>query len=414
MIHLRSVRGFKDLLTDAYAKHKFVVDTAAFISEKYGFSQISLPILEYEEVFTSSLGKDSDIINKEVYSFLDKSDNKLVLRPEFTAGIWRAIVSNGLQEKLPLRLFTHGPLFRYDRPQLGRQRQFSQVNFEHIGSFDAFSDAQMIKMSFEMLKDLKIADKIRLQINSLGCENSLMRYQRVLQEYFLKYESDLSADSKKRLILNKPLRILDSKDLVDKGISTCAPKIVSSYTKDALKYFDNLKQYLDYFSVPYEISEHLVRGLDYYMHTVFEFTTNNIGAQSTVLGGGRYCMKNRKFKNDIGSVGCAAGIERLVLLLDDDKLELGNKALIVIIPLSTENNEDAYQVFNHIISVPNISVVVESYGNLKKKMKNANSIGASYAVFVGDEEVKSRVYSIKNLSTGNQQKCSFENLYAFF
>jgi histidyl-tRNA synthetase len=208
---LQPLRGMKDLFGEDFALHNHIIGAAQKISSLYCYEGASTPILEYTKVFDRTLGEDSDVVSKEMYSFLDRSGESVALRPEFTAGIMRAFISNGLQQKLPLKLFSYGPLFRYERPQAGRQRQLHQINCEYIGSNEPYSDAEVIKLATHLLHELEILEDVTLEINSLGCQNSRISYQNALIDYFTKYENDLSDDSKKRLSKNNPLRILDSK-----------------------------------------------------------------------------------------------------------------------------------------------------------------------------------------------------------
>ncbi len=307
---LQSVRGAKDLLPLDYMLHEYIIEAAKKVSLLYGYLGMSTPIIEYTTIFERTLGEDSDVISKEIYSFSDKSNNNICLRPEFTAGIIRAFISNNeLHTRLPLKLFSVGPVFRYDRPQAARQRQFHQVNFEHIGAENPYTDAEIIKCACCFLTNIGIIDDITLEINSLGCVETRILYQKALVKYFSDYKLKLSKDSQIRLIKN-PMRILDSKDEIDQEIIANSPIISEYYTSETDKYFNNVKKYLDLLSVNYVVNPRLERGLDYYCHTAFEFITNKLGAQSTILAGGRYdglseLMGGPKTK----AIGFAAGVE---------------------------------------------------------------------------------------------------------
>jgi histidyl-tRNA synthetase len=405
MEKIRPVRGFKDLLPEEYAKHKHIIDTGYKISTKYGFLPIDLPILEYSEVFCAALGEGSDVISKETYTFVDKSEDKVTLRPEFTAGVQRCVLSNNLIDKLPLRFFLHGPLFRRERPQKGRYRQFNQINFEHIGSNSALHDAQLIKMCFDILSALSLENKVRLEINSLGCHTTLKNYQNVLLQYFSKNQNSLSEDSKLRLQNNNVLRILDSKQKQDILLSENAPSIEQFYTEDAATHFNLVQSYLNAYGVKYTINTKLVRGLDYYKNTVFEFKTDLLGAQMTVFAGGRYTIKGSK---EVSAIGAAAGVERLALLMDTN-IKTEDK-LIIIAPLDEIYCLHAIELFQQLLDHLTCNMIIESTGTLKKKMKTANSLNASYIILIGEDEVINNQFTIKNLTDGSQTTCSLQQV----
>lgn len=396
------LRGMKDLLPQEYGVAKHIEDTASKIALLYGFQGFSTPILESASVFDRTLGDTSDVVSKEMYCFKDKKGRLIALRPEFTASVMRAVISNGLKHKLPLKLFSSGPLFRYDRPQEGRQRQFHQINIEHIGAKGPLSDAEIIKLAVHILSALGLKDDVDLEITSLGCSESRAAYQKALIEYFKKYESDLSEDSRARLHQN-PLRILDSKDEKDRAIVKNAPVITGYYTKEAAEYFKQVVGYLDMFGVKYVLNPKLARGLDYYSHTTFEFTTKKLGAQSTVLAGGRYDGLSALMGEDvIPSIGFAAGIERLALLgaynIEQERpnyiFPMGQDA----IPASIKLADDLRQ--------SNIQVLVESDGKVAKRIQQAVSARAKYAIFIGGDEIASGMYKLKDLDTGEEKSFS--------
>lgn len=396
------LRGMKDLLPKEYLVAKYIEDVALKTSQLYGFEGFSTPILESASVFDRTLGDTSDVVSKEMYCFPDKKGRLIALRPEFTASVMRAVISNGLKHKLPLKLFSSGPLFRYDRPQEGRQRQFHQINIEHIGAKGPFSDAEIIKLAVHILSTLGLKEDVDLELTSLGCAESRAAYQKALIEYFRKYESDLSEDSKARLHQN-PLRILDSKDEKDKAIVKDAPVITGYYTKEAAEYFGQVISYLDMFGVKYVLNPKLARGLDYYSHTTFEFTTKKLGAQSTVLAGGRYDGLSALMGEDvIPSIGFAAGIERLALLgsynIEKERpnyiFPMGQDAISASIKLADDLRQNNIQVF------------VESDGKVAKRIQQAVSAKAKYAIFIGGDEIASGMYKLKNLDTGEEKSFS--------
>ena len=409
---LQSLRGMKDLFGEDFELHNHIIDTARKISALYCYEGASTPILEYTKVFDRTLGDTSDVVSKEMYSFLDRNGESIALRPEFTAGIIRAFIANGLQQKLPLKLFSYGPVFRYDRPQAGRQRQFYQINYEYIGSSDPYSDAEIIKLGSHLLRELNILDDITLEINSLGCKSSRASYQQALTDYFTKYENDLSDDSKKRLNKNS-LRILDSKDENDKKISLNAPLIANYYTPGSKNYFDKVLSYLDILNIKYKINPRLARGLDYYCHTAFEFTTDKLGAQSTVMGGGRYdYLCELMGGSPTAAVGFAAGVERLALMMVLQNYQVKKLAPIYLIPIG-EECEDYIIKLADLLRSNYIPTSIELKGKIQKRMERALKNGANYIVFAGLEEVQNNNFKLKILDKKEEQTLSGPQLIDF-
>ena len=410
---LQPLRGMKDLFGEDFALHNHIINIAQKISNLYCYEGASTPIVEYTRVFDRTLGETSDVVSKEMYSFLDRNAESIALRPEFTAGIMRAFISNGLQQKLPLKLFSHGPVFRYDRPQAGRQRQFYQINYEHIGSNYPYSDAEIIKLAVHLLQELNIIEDITLEINSLGCKDSRVSYQDALTNYFLKYENDLSDDSKKRLIRNTPLRILDSKDENDKKISLGAPLIINYYTKEAKNYFDQVLRYLDILKINYKVNPRLARGLDYYCHTAFEFTTDKLGAQSTVIGGGRYdYLCELMGGSPAAAIGFASGVERLALMMLLKNYHVKKIAPIYLIPIG-EESEDYIIKLADILRSKYIPISIELKGKIQKRMERALKNNANYIVFAGIEEIQNNNFKLKNLEKKEEIIISAEHLIDF-
>ena len=409
---LQSLRGMKDLFGEDFELHNHIIDTARKISTLYCYEGASTPILEYTKVFDRTLGDTSDVVSKEMYSFLDRNGESIALRPEFTAGIIRAFIANGLQQKLPLKLFSYGPVFRYDRPQAGRQRQFHQINYEYIGSSDPYSDAEIIKLGSHLLRELNILDDITLEINSLGCKSSRASYQQALTDYFTKYENDLSDDSKKRLNKNS-LRILDSKDENDKKIALSAPLIANYYTPESKNYFDKVLSYLDILNIKYKINPRLARGLDYYCHTAFEFTTDKLGAQSTVMGGGRYdYLCELMGGSPTAAVGFASGVERLALMMVLKNYQVKKLATIHLIPIG-EECEDYIIKLADILRSNYIPTSIELKGKIQKRMERALKNGANYIVFAGLEEVQNNNFKLKILDKKEELTLSGPQLIDF-
>ncbi len=406
-IKLAPLRGMKDLLPAEYRAHKHIENVAFNISKLYGFQGFGTPIVESASVFDRTLGSSSDVVSKEMYSFQDKKGRILSLRPEFTASIMRAILSNGLKQDLPLKLFSSGPLFRYDRPQEGRQRQFHQLNFENIGVNTPYSDAEIISLASHILKELGCLNDVTLELNSLGCNISRQNYQAALIEYFSQYSNDLSTDSLNRLTQN-PMRILDSKDLGDRKIVSDAPLISKFYTSESLSYFNDVQKYLNDLNINYIINEKIVRGLDYYSHTAFEFTTIKLGAQTSVLAGGRYdrlsCLMGDK--NEIPSIGFAMGVERILLLKD---FNIARERSVFILPIDSESFDYSIKLAQQL-RLNNIAVNIEFTGKISKRMQVAINANARYSIFIGSDEMNNNSYKLKDLDSSLEQEVNLENL----
>ena len=311
----RPVRGTQDIFGAEAEAFAFVVETFEHVRKLYRFRRVEMPVFEKTEVFARSLGETTDVVSKEMYSFEDRGGESLTLRPEFTAGIARAFLTDGWQQYAPLKVATHGPLFRYERPQKGRYRQFHQLDAEIIGSAEPQADVELLAMADQLLKELGAADGVTLQLNTLGDADSREAWRAALVEYFSGVRGKLSEDSQERLERN-PLRILDSKDPRDKAFVADAPRIDNFLNGEAQDFFGAVTSGLDAADVAWERNPALVRGLDYYRHTAFEFVTDRLGAQGTVLGGGRYDGLMESLGGPhTPAVGWAAGIERLAMLL---------------------------------------------------------------------------------------------------
>lgn len=411
--NFQNVRGTKDLFGLEMENFNHIVALARNISANYGFKEISTPIFEFSEVFERNLGDESDIISKEVYKFLDRSDNFLTLRPEFTAAIVRSFINHSeLNQILPQKFFSFGPIFRYDRPQKGRQRQFHQINFEIFGIEDVKADIEAILMSNHILENLNIANKVTLQINSLGCNETKAKYELALKEYFQKFAQDLSFDSQRRL-QNNPLRILDSKDKKDQEIVLNSPNIHHFYSASSKQNLDQILLKLSDFKINYQLNSRLVRGLDYYTSTVFEFVTNNldeVGAQNTVLAGGRYDNLVAKMKGKpTPAIGFAAGIERLMLL---NNFEAKNSRPVFIIYVSNNEEDYAFNLVN-LLRKNDIFADFSSASNMKKQLKKASQANAKMVLIIGEDEVKSGILKVKDFDNSIETPVAVQNLIQF-
>ena len=317
----QAVRGTQDMLGDFADRFAYVVETFERVRRLYGYKRIEVPVIEPTAVFARSLGETTDVVSKEMYSFDDRGGESITLRPEFTAGIARAYITNGWQQFAPLKVATHGPLFRYERPQKGRYRQFHQLDAEVLGSDSPLADAELLVFADQLLKELGISEGVTLTLNTLGDAASRDAWRAALVDHFEAHRGDLSEDSLARLDKN-PLRILDSKDPKDRPIAGSAPDIDAFLTGEAQDFFGAVTSGLDAAGVAWERNARLVRGLDYYRHTAFEFVTDRLGAQGTVLGGGRYDGLIEALGGPpTAAVGWAAGIERLAMLVELGKPE---------------------------------------------------------------------------------------------
>lgn len=401
------VRGTKDIFLKDGEKFNFIKKQVEDVSKSFGFSEAITPILEFASLFSGHLGEGNDIVNKEMYTLLDKNQEILALRPEGTAPLVRMLLSNGLTNDLPLRFFYFGPMFRYERPQKGRQRQFYQFGVEHFMAQTPVSDATILLMAKKVLDALNIKG-YKIELNNIGTIEEQQNYSQILQQYLQKYTKDLSEESLRRLQSN-PLRILDSKNEKDKEILSTAPTVIDGLGEESTKYFNLTLQYLKDLNIDYVISNNLVRGLDYYTGLVFEFTSSDLGSQSAILAGGRY---NNLVKNmggpQIPSVGFAAGVERLMLLVNNYKSEESTE--IAILALTERVNSKMLQLFNYLTSISKVKTFfIEEGGNLAKKLKRANKINADIAIIIGEDEINNNNFIVKNLKNGVQHVISFND-----
>ena len=399
-VEARNVRGTVDLFDQEALLFNFIINQAWFIAEKYNFSRLELPIFEFAEVFKRTMGETSDVVNKEIYSFIDRSEHELALRPEFTASVIRALHSNKLLDDLPIKWFSSGPVFRYDRPQKCRQRQFNQINFEVIGIDNPYIDADIINMCVNFLKILKIQNT-KLHINSIGTAETRSKYSGALKLYLNKYRDELSEDSKIRLEKN-PLRILDSKNFHDQELLLEAPKIQEFYDLETQDFFNKTLQYLSDLNIEYFVNDKLVRGLDYYTHTVFEIITDELGAQGTIIAGGRYHNLSECFGNRaIPCFGCAGGVERLMSL---SKITLEAKNKIAVLTLGEDKIHYANKIVQNYRSKNQIcDLILGKENDLKKLLTKANKQKYNFAIIFGDDEIKNDKIIIKNLESGEQE-----------
>ncbi len=406
MSKLQSVRGTYDLYGEAKRKTKQVTRIAEQVVEKYGFEEIETPIFEFTEVFARNLGDTSDIVTKEMYCFEDRGGESLTLRPEGTAGVVRAFVSNGMQQDLPLKIYYQGPMFRYERPQKGRQRQFTQFGVELFGAATPQADIELIAMAYEFLERLGLQGQVVVEINSLGDTESRDAYREKLVSYLRKNYDRLSDDSKSRLERN-PLRVLDSKEECDKEVVENAPLYSDSWNEFSKDFFNKVLRGLDVLGIKYRVNNRLVRGLDYYSHTVFELVTDKLGAQGTVLAGGRYDgLIEQMGGGPVSGIGWACGVERLAMLLD--KAEKGQRP-IVVVPVSEDVSEQAMKIAQ-TLRLAGFRAEQGYSGNLKKRMMKADKMDAKAVVIVGPDELQKGEVVVKKLDDGQQVSVNIEKL----
>lgn len=400
MSRLQPARGTADLLPDSMAKHRLVIDAARTASARYGFQEMATPIFEFSEVFSRPLGESSDIVTKENYSFADRGGEILTLRPENTAGVVRAMISGGLTQSLPLKYFYAGPMFRYERPQKGRMRQFHQVGIEYLGPDDSLADAEIIACGSRFLASLGVLDDCELHLNSLGDSDSRAAYRAALIAYLETFADQLSDDSKTRLAVN-PLRILDSKDAGDRAILQDAPRL-QDYLNDVSKaHFADLTAALDSAGVAWVFDPLLVRGLDYYCHTAFEFVTTSLGAQGTVLGGGRYDgLAEMLGGPKVAGVGWAAGVERLAMLVETASV---NNPKVAILMADDGARQAAFRLAEQLRDA-GIDIDLPTSGAMGKKLKKADKAGIWTAVIMGSDELAKNTVQLRNLRDGSQQE----------
>jgi len=406
MSSLQPVRGTHDLLPDQFRRHRHVIDVAAEVAGRYGYSEMAPPVFEFTEVFARTLGETSDVVTKEMYTFSDRGGDSITLRPEFTAGIARAFMSNGLQHEAPLKYLCQGPLFRYERPQKGRMRQFHQIDIEVIGVPSPQADIEVIAVGAHILDALGVSGDVVLNLNTLGDTESRHGYRDKLVEYLSRYRSDLSEDSQDRLERN-PLRIFDSKDETDQKIVADAPVLADHLNDESRRFFGEVLEGLELIGIKSEINPRLVRGLDYYCHTAFEFITETLGSQGTVIGGGRYDgLMEFMGGKPTPAVGWAAGIERLAMMVGEQE---PTTKPIVVVPVGGENERPARQLAERLRRA-GLAIDMGFSGNVKKRLNRANKAGSPAVILLGEDEIAKDVATVRDMVTGEQSEVPLTSL----
>ncbi|ASG65158.1 histidine--tRNA ligase [Idiomarina piscisalsi] len=404
---IQAIRGMNDLLPDQSPAWQQVESIIRKVAASYGYSEIRMPVLESTQLFKRSIGEVTDIVEKEMYTFDDRNGESVTLRPEGTASCVRAGNQHGLLYNQIQRLWYMGPMFRYERPQKGRYRQFHQFGIETFGIDSADADAEVILLSARLWQAFGIADQVELQLNSLGSNEARANYRDALKSYLSEYVSELDEDSQRRLETN-PLRILDSKDANTQKLLENAPKLSDYWDDESREHFRQLTSRLENAGVKYTLNERLVRGLDYYNRTVFEWVTTALGAQGTVCAGGRYDgLVEQLGGKATPAVGFAMGMERLVLLLQEqDKLTPRRTVDAYLMPLGEDAELNAPRIAEQLRNeLPDLRLVSHCGGGaMKKQMKKADKSGAEVALIIGADEIAQQQVTVKPLRTDEQQE----------
>lgn len=409
---VRSIRGFHDILPEDIGRWHHIEENAKRLCELYGYSEIRIPVLEFTDVFARSIGAATDIVEKEMYTFTDRDGSSLTLRPEGTAGVVRSYVENSMYTKSPqIKLYYTGMMFRHERPQKGRYRGFYQIGAEIFGSEAPESDAELIAMISGFFDGIGLGESVTLELSSLGDGECRPAYKSMLTDYFAGHKDELCEDCQRRLDTN-PLRILDCKQKSCIEVSKDAPKMLDNLCDACSEHFTRVKESLDSIGIPYEINPKIVRGLDYYTRTVFEFTTERLGAQNAVAAGGRYDGLVKELGGpETPAVGFAMGIERIVLLHKEVIPQGFEKETDIYIAYLGEQARDA--AFKLAFELRSSGARVEAdYGgkSLKSQMKRADKSGARYTVIIGEEELKSGIVKLRDMKESSEHEVGMEEL----
>ncbi len=410
-VKITAPKGTKDILPDESYKYQYIEDTLRNLSRTFNFHELRTPTFEHTELFLRGVGDTTDVVNKEMYTFLDKGDRSITLRPEGTAGIARSFVEHGLYNGvLPQKLYYLISCFRYEKPQAGRLREFHQFGIEMMGTDTPASDAEAIMFADSIFEKFGVKDGITLNLNNIGCKDCRKEYNNKLKDFLFEKKDELCETCRERMEKN-PMRVFDCKSPVCKSIVENAPTIYDSVCDGCKDHFKKVTDILDNVGISYKIDKAIVRGLDYYSKTVFEFVSQNIGAQGTVLGGGRYDgLISDIGGNDAAGIGFAMGIERLVLLLSQKEsfpTECDTPA-IMIIPIGEEAKKTAYKLLYNLRKKDIAAEIDINERSVKAQMKYADKISASYSVVIGDDEITNDKYTLKNMKNG--EKCELSLL----
>ena len=416
MKNFRSIKGTHDILPEDSYKWRHLESIVHQVCAQFGYQEIRTPIFEQNKLFARSVGEESDIVTKEMYSWEDKENSFLTLRPELTAPVARAYNQHNLGNLSPIHRFYYiGPLFRRERPQKGRQRQFHQFGIEAFGSNFAEQDAEIIALAWHLLAHFRLTNKIDLQVNSIGTSECRAGYRDALKQFLKPHFDELSEISKRRFNTN-PLRILDSKNKKEQTILKNGPRISDYYTKDDKEHFNEVKTYLKAMNIPFTINSGLVRGLDYYTKTVFEITSNELGSQDALLGGGRYdSLVETLGGKPTPGIGFAAGIERILLLINEENFKEHKPVTdIYLICLETKGIPVSLNIAK-ILRLKGLNIVSDPLRrSMKAQMRDANKLRARYVLILGESELKDNTIIFKNLESGKQESIKQEKIVKYF
>ena len=405
---IKAVRGTKDIIGEEAKKYVYISNVAQKMFENYGYNFVKTPIFEETELFKRGIGEATDVVEKEMYTFKDRGDRSITLRPENTASLVRCYLENAIYAKEEIsRFYYNGSMFRYERPQAGRQREFNQIGLEVFGEKSPKVDAEVIAIGYKFLKKLGISD-LEVKINSVGSNASRTVYREKLIEHFSKHLDDMCDDCKDRINRN-PLRLLDCKVDKDKDFYKSAPNIIDFLFEDERKHYEDVKKYLDVFGIKYTEDPTLVRGLDYYSSTVFEIITNKLGSQGTVLGGGRYDNLLKELGDkDIPAVGFATGVERIMMLLGENYPK--NNPDVYIAWLGENTSETALKIAESLRD-NDIKVYIDySEKGMKSHMKKADKLSVRYCIILGEDELNKGIVLLKDFSTREQKEVKIEEI----
>ena len=405
---IKAVRGTKDIIGEEAKKYIYISNVAQKMFENYNYNFVKTPIFEETELFKRGIGEATDVVEKEMYTFKDRGDRSITLRPENTASLVRCYLENAIYAKEDIsRFYYNGSMFRYERPQAGRQREFNQIGIEVFGEKSPKVDAEVIAIGYKFLEKLGISD-LEVKINSVGSKESRTIYREKLIEHFSKHLDDMCDDCKDRINRN-PLRLLDCKVDKDKDFYKSAPNIIDFLFEDEKKHYEDVKKYLDVFGIKYTEDPTLVRGLDYYSSTVFEIVTNKLGSQGTVLGGGRYDNLLKELGDkDIPAVGFATGVERIMMLLGENYPK--NNPDVYIAWLGENTSETALKIAESLRD-NDIKVYIDySEKGMKSHMKKADKLSVRYCIILGEDELNKGIVLLKDFSTREQKEVKIEEI----
>jgi len=412
---LKNIKGTKDISAEESYIWQYIENYIHNFFDSFGYSEVRTPTFENTELFVRSIGGDTDIVSKEMYSWTDQGNNTLTLRPEFTASVVRYFIQNQLHKINPShKIYYIGSSFRRERPQKGRLREFRQFGIEAFGSKNPEQDAEIISMAYNFYKNLDISN-LKLELNSIGSKESRIEYRKVLKSFLEKFKTDLSEVSQKRLESN-PLRILDTKIDFEKDIIKDAPKIIDYLSENDQKSFSATLDLLDSIKIPYTINNYLVRGLDYYSQTVFEIQSDLLGAQSALCGGGRYdYLVEELGGKPTPAIGFAAGIERLILAIENNNSITKKNPDIYIISMDESSYKYSFVVENRLRRNKKLKIISDKLRRtMKSQMKDANRLMAKNVIIIGEEEMNSGQLTLKDMNTGDQQKLTLDNIVDHF